>query len=112
MIFASVTNLLAAAEKSGLPMWECILRHSAEESGIDPAASRARMHKCLNAMREADASYDPKQCSRSALVGGQAEKMRLQVEAGRSISGCTASPKAITRSSWAPQRALAWPLSS
>ena len=30
MIFASVTNLLAAAEKSGLPMWECILRHSAE----------------------------------------------------------------------------------
>ena len=87
MIFASVTNLLAAAEKSGLPLWECILRHSAEESGIDPAASRARMHKCLNAMREADASYDPKQCSRSALVGGQAEKMRLQVEAGRSISG-------------------------
>jgi len=87
MIFASVTNLLAVAEKSGLPLWECILRHSAEESGIDPAASRARMRKCLDAMREADASYDPQQRSRSTLVGGQAEKMRLQAEAGRSISG-------------------------
>ena len=87
MIFASVTNLLAAAEKSGLPLWECILRHNAEERGIAPAASRARMRKCLDAMREADASYDPQQRSRSTLVGGQAEKMRLQAEAGRSISG-------------------------
>ena len=87
MIFDSVNNLLLAAEKSGLPLWACILQESAEESGIEPAVSRAHMQACLDAMREADRSYDPEQRSRSCLVGGAAEKMQRQVEAGRSISG-------------------------
>lgn len=87
MIFHSVKEMLAAAEESGLPLWECVLRQSAGESGMEPAASRARMQECLDAMREADRSYDPEQLSHSKLVGRQAEKMRVQYTSGRSISG-------------------------
>ena len=87
MIFDSVSSLLQSAETSGQPLWLCILRQSAEESGISPEQSRAQMQRCLDAMREADASYDPAQLSRSRLVGGAAEKLKLQYEAGRTISG-------------------------
>ena len=87
MIFDSVTELLSAAEKTGLPLWQCILRSSAEEAGMPEEDSWNRMRQCLEAMRSADASYNPLQRSRSGLVGGDGEKMRLQTEAGNTICG-------------------------
>lgn len=87
MIFDSVKNLLAEAEAAKLPLWEAVMRSGAEESGITAEESFASMRKRLQAMREADASYDPEQRSKSHLVGGAAEKMRLQTEKGASICG-------------------------
>ncbi len=87
MIFDSIESLLQATTERGLPLWECIQRYSCAESGITPEQSFAAMTLRLEAMRSADASYDPEQRSASGLVGGAAEQMRRYIESGRSISG-------------------------
>ena len=87
MNFDSVENMLRGAEEMGLPLWACIMRADCEESGRSEEQSLAEMGKRLTAMRSADSSYDPQQRSPSGLVGGAAEKMKTQVEAGKSISG-------------------------
>ena len=87
MNFDSVENMLRGAEEMGLPLWACIMRADCEEIGRSDEQSLAEMRKRLAAMRSADSSYDPQQRSPSGLVGGAAEKMKTQVEAGKSISG-------------------------
>lgn len=87
MIFDSVEAMLAEASASAHPLWECIMLSSAEESGISADTAMKEMRRRLDAMREAELSYDPAQLSQSGLVGGAAEKMRAQCEAGKSISG-------------------------
>ena len=87
MVFYSVKQLLQVAEQRALPLWKLILDASAEESGISPEQSWGMMSQRLQAMRQADSSYDPAQRSKSGLSGGDGEKMRLQVESGRSICG-------------------------
>lgn len=86
MLFDSVENMLLEAKNSGRPLWEYIMLATAEESGKTAEASYAQVKERLIAMKDADRSYDPRQISKSGLVGGAAEKMRLQYEAGRSIS--------------------------
>ena len=87
MVFYSVKQLLQVAEQRALPLWKLILDASAEESGISPEQSWGMMSQRLQAMHQADSSYDPAQRSKSGLSGGDGEKMRLQVESGRSICG-------------------------
>lgn len=86
MNFYSVENMLKSADEAGMPLWQCILRTQCEESGASEAQVTAEMSKSLAAMRSADCSYDAQQRSASGLVGGAAEKMRAQYEAGKSIS--------------------------
>ena len=87
MTFDSVVSLIGEAEKTGLPLWECIMRYSADETGSDTEQVFDEMRRRLDAMRSADASYDANQLSKSRLVGGAAEKMRIQYESGKSICG-------------------------
>lgn len=87
MIFESVSSLLNYAEEKNAPLWECIMNYTCAESGISAEQSMAAMKKRLDAMREADADYDPAQISKSRLVGGAAERMKVQYESGNSISG-------------------------
>ena len=86
-IFLSVDNLLSECRETGLPLWELVLVRSAEDSGMSREHTWRRMEKRLTAMQEADRSYDPSQRSRSGLVGGDGEKMRLYAQSGRSIAG-------------------------
>ena len=86
-IFDSVSELLDSCKERGLPLWETVMLSSARETGISAESSWEKMALRLDAMRQADRSYSPCQRSRSGLSGGDAEKMRLQYESGRSISG-------------------------
>lgn len=79
--------MLAESAAASRPLWECIMLSNAEEAGMTAEASLKEMKRRLDAMRSADRSYDPALRSASGLVGGDAEKMRAQYEAGRSISG-------------------------
>lgn len=87
MVFDSVKELLESAKERGLPLWQLVMEASAAESGISTELSWSMMSQRLEAMRHADALYDPKQMSPSGLSGGAAEKMRLQHSEGKSISG-------------------------
>lgn len=85
--FRSVKTMLNEAQQRQLPLWEHIMLSAAEESGISREESMGLMTQRLSAMREADASYDPQQRSRSGLCGGDGEKMRLYVQSGESLCG-------------------------
>ncbi len=86
-LFYSVRQLEEMEMESALPLWRQILLASAEESGVSPEQSLAKMNAALDAMIEADASYDPGQLSHSRLIGGDAERMRQYVESGDTICG-------------------------
>ena len=86
-VFDSTAALLRAAEKENIELWELIMTRAAAESGMDRAGSLAMMAQRLEAMREADASYEPAQRSRSGLSGGDGELMRRYAETGESLCG-------------------------
>jgi L-serine dehydratase len=87
MTYDSFENMISEARELELPLWECIMRSECEESGRTPEQSFEEMRKRLNAMRVADSSYVPSQMSQSGLVGGAAEKIKVQYESGNSICG-------------------------
>ncbi len=86
-IFISVEALLSESERLSLPVWELAMRSYCEEYGVDADTAWARMSRRLSAMREADASYDASQLSRSGLVGGDGERMNRYAATGNSIGG-------------------------
>lgn len=86
-VFDSIQELLAEARKRGVPLWRIVLDASADDNGITPEQSWAIMAGRLDAMRQADASYEPAQRSRSGLTGGDAAKMKALCESGKNISG-------------------------
>ena len=86
-IFSSVEELLAECEKRNAPLWRLVMEYSAHESGIEPQKSWDEMSCRLCAMRDAAASYEPEQRSRSGLSGGDGAKMERYYRSGRSISG-------------------------
>ena len=86
-IFSSVEELLAECEKRNAPLWQLVMEYSAHESGIAPQKSWDEMSRRLRAMRDAAASYEPEQRSRSGLSGGDGAKMERYYRSGRSIGG-------------------------
>ena len=87
MSFISVSEMLSGAAGSGLPLWQYVQEASAAEAGISPEKSWEMMAVRLQAMKEADAGYNPALRSRSGLVGGDGGKMLSYARSGKSISG-------------------------
>ena len=86
-VFDSVQRMLDAAQRRGLPLWELVLEASAQESGMSREESLRTMRERLAVMRQADAGYDAAQRSPSGLSGGDADKLRRQLEQGATIAG-------------------------
>ena len=87
MSFISVNEMLAGAKAAGLPLWQYVQNVSADEAGISEEKSWEMMALRLNAMKEADAGYNPALRSRSGLVGGDGGRMLNYARSGRSIGG-------------------------
>ena len=87
MSFMSVKEMLTGARESGLPLWQYVQKTSAEESGISEEKSWEMMALRLDAMKSADAGYNPAMRSRSGLVGGDGGKMLDYARSGKSIGG-------------------------
>ncbi len=64
-----------------------MLEDDCRERGISREESLREMERMYEAMREAVRAYDPARASKSALVGGEGEKMRNAREAGNLICG-------------------------
>ena len=86
-IFDSAEALISASKKNDTPLWQTVQTYAADEANISAGESWDMMAARLEAMKQADASYDPAQTSRSGLVGGDAEKMRRAYLNGDTISG-------------------------
>ena len=87
MSFISVEEMLAGAKEAGLPLWQYVRKTSAEESGISEEKSWEMMVLRLEAMKSADAGYNPAMRSRSGLVGGDGGRMLNYARSGKSIGG-------------------------
>ncbi len=87
MSFISVNEMLSGAKSAGLPLWQYVQETSAKEAGISPEKSWEMMKLRLDAMKEADAGYNPALRSRSGLVGGDGGRMLSYARSGKSISG-------------------------
>ena len=87
MSFISVKEMLAGAKEAGLPLWQYVRKTSAEESGISEEKSWDMMALRLEAMKSADAGYNPAMRSRSGLVGGDGGRMLNYARSGKSIGG-------------------------
>ena len=86
-VFDSIESLLNAARDKDTELWELIMLSAAAEKGIDAAESFDMMEARLAAMRQADASYEPSQRSRSGLSGGDGELMGQYAERGDTLCG-------------------------
>lgn len=87
MSFLSVKEMLSGANESGLSLWQYVMSTSAEEAGISEEKSWDMMALRLQAMKDADAGYNPAMRSRSGLVGGDGGRMLSYARSGKSISG-------------------------
>lgn len=87
MSFLSVKEMISGAQEAGLPLWEYIMVSSAEEAGISTEKSWEMMALRLQAMKDADAGYNPALRSRSGLVGGDGGRMLNYARSGKSIGG-------------------------
>jgi L-serine dehydratase len=87
MAFASIADILAAADGADTPLWRLILEADAEGQGISMEASLQKMRGLLSAMREADASYNAGDRSASGLSGGCAARITAAQAAGQTIAG-------------------------
>jgi len=72
----SLESLIREAEETGRPLPQVVLETEAKESGVDPAAIRARIAKTLTVMRGAvEEGLRGEVRSASGLTGGRARKL-------------------------------------
>lgn len=76
MALDSVEEIIAQAEKMGIPFWEVVLEEDVEQRQVTREQSLERMRDAWRAMLAADRDYQGDRRSVSGLVGGDGEKMR------------------------------------
>jgi L-serine dehydratase len=75
-VHRSIESLIREAEETGRPLPQVVLETEAAESGIDPAAIRARIARTLQVMRGAiGEGLKGEARSASGLTGGRAKKL-------------------------------------
>ena len=80
---------LAALEMAGRQedLFDAIVKSDCVDRGVTPGASISQMTVLYSAIRRAKESYDPRQRSRSGMVGGDGAKMREHAVSGKTICG-------------------------
>ena len=86
--YSSVASIVAAAEKSGLPISAIVLRQQAEQMEQTEESVYEHMRKNYQVMTECiDPGCNKDLKSTSGLTGGSAYKMRRISENGKSLTG-------------------------
>lgn len=75
MAFAYLKEITEAAEKENKPFWQIVIEDDMRELNVSYEQSFETMRGMYQAMKEADAAYDPKLRSASGMVGGDGEKL-------------------------------------
>lgn len=85
--FTSIHQMLEAAKAGGLPLWDAIRRSDCHLQDITPEQSWDKMSAMLEAMIQADESYQASDRSHSGLVGGDGGKMSRYGQGGDTLCG-------------------------
>lgn len=75
MSFVSLKEIVEAARKRQMAFWQIIQEDDCRERNVSEEESFEAMRQMYQAMRQADASYDPKLRSASGLAGGDGQKL-------------------------------------
>lgn len=86
-MYHALEDICRKAEEKKLSFWEVILQDDCQERQIAQEVSFSQMSAMYQAMKEADADYDPALRSRSGLVGTDGGKMEQYVNGGDTICG-------------------------
>lgn len=86
-MYESIETLCRDSAEQKVALWKLIQKEDCREEGIDEDESFARMKELYKAMQKSDAVYDPALRSRSGLVGGEAEKVRVRRQEGKLLVG-------------------------
>ncbi|WP_412531151.1 L-serine ammonia-lyase, iron-sulfur-dependent, subunit alpha [Lawsonibacter sp. OA9] len=87
MEFTSIQQMLEETSSSGLPLWDAIRQADCQRQGISPQQSWDKMAVMLQAMEDADRSYQETDRSHSGLSGGDGGKMARYIRAGKPLCG-------------------------
>ena len=85
--FTSIQQMLEETSSSGLPLWDAIRQADCQRQGISPQQSWDKMAAMLQAMEDADRSYQETDRSHSGLSGGNGGKMARYIRAGKPLCG-------------------------
>ena len=85
--FTSIQQMLEETSSSGLPLWDAIRQADCQRQGISPQQSWDKMAAMLQAMEDADRSYQETDRSHSELSGGDGGKMARYIRAGKPLCG-------------------------
>ena len=85
--FTSIAQMLEDCRQSGLPLWKSVQLSDCDRQNITPEASWKQMSAMLEAMTQADESYQEGDRSHSGLVGGDGGKMAAYGQGEQTLCG-------------------------
>ena len=85
--FTSIAQMLEDCRQSGLPLWKSVQLSDCDRQDITQEASWKQMSAMLEAMTQADESYQEGDRSHSGLVGGDGGKMAAYGQGEQTLCG-------------------------
>ncbi len=85
--FTSIAQMLEDCRQSGLPLWKSVQLSDCDRQNITQEASWKQMSAMLEAMTQADESYQESDRSHSGLVGGDGGKMAAYGQGEQTLCG-------------------------
>lgn len=82
-----ISDILKQCKKEDCEFWEIVLRADADERGVSGEESFETMRQMYQAMKDADAGYDPKTRSASRMAGGDGQKLHDYNASGVNLCG-------------------------
>ncbi len=75
MGFTALREIVGIADKEEKPFWQVVMEEDCRERTVDAKESFAKMKEMLEAMYEADRTYNPQLRSASKMAGGDGAKL-------------------------------------
>ena len=86
-MYQSFQEIMEIEKNTGKSFWEIVRDDDCREMEITPEAAFQKMTEMYEAMKSADASYDPTLSSASGLVGKDGEKVAASRRNGTLLCG-------------------------
>ena len=86
-MYSSIADILEQSEKNKKEFWEVVMEADMESRDVSRAASRQKMKRMLDVMKDADRSYEGNRKSASGLSGGDGKLLEAYNQTGKNLCG-------------------------